>query len=165
MTVESAPGEGATFRIFLPELDGEATPRPTRAPSPRTGAGNETILVVEDEAALRTVVHRVLAASGYHVWAVANAGEALLFWEKRGHEVSLVLPDVIMPGMSGSELAIRLAPLCPSAKVMFMSGYTDDALERHGVLDAELLRKPFDWRTLTQRIRSTLDAAPEVATR
>ncbi len=157
----SEPGRGTTFKIYLPKRDGEHSSTTFRAVTARPRQGHEVILVVEDEPALRNVIRRVLAATGYQVWVAANAGEALLLCEKNGRSVRLILTDVVMPGMSGRELTVRLAPLCPSAKVIYMSGYTDEAIERHGVLGAEFLRKPFDWKTLTDRVRDTLDQRPE----
>jgi len=155
--VRSAPGAGTTFDIFLPADRGthKVVVAPALSQRPRTG--HETILVVEDEAALRALLRRILVASGYDVHVAANAGEALLICEQLGDRIQLVLTDVVMPGMSGTELVRRFETQCPSARVIFMSGYTDDDLERHRVLDAPILRKPFDWRTLARRVREALD--------
>ncbi|MBL8721628.1 MAG: PAS domain S-box protein, partial [Myxococcales bacterium] len=157
IAVESAVGRGSVFRIYLPRDEGAARGAHLDPASLAPPTGHESILVVEDEPALRALIRRVLTASGYGVHVAANAGEALLICEKMGASVRLVLTDVIMPGINGSELARRLAPLCPAARVIFMSGYTDDEIARHQVLDDQFLRKPFDWRTLTRRVREALD--------
>jgi two-component system, cell cycle sensor histidine kinase and response regulator CckA len=156
---ESAPGAGACFRIYLKREEGGAEPVRDGASEPRHGSGCETVLVVEDEEALRTVVDRVLSRAGYRVLATANAAEALALCQTRGPEVNLVLTDVIMPGMNGRKLAELIRPLCPSAKVLFMSGYTDDAIERLDVLGHDLVRKPFSRETLMQKVRAALDSA------
>ena len=157
ITVTSQPGQGATFRVFLPARDPHAPTRAARTTAHRLDRGDETVLVVEDEAALRSVVQRVLAAAGYEVLTAANATEATLLAERHGARIRLILTDVVMPVMSGPELIARLAPHCPTAAVIFMSGYTDDALERFGVFAADFLRKPFDLRVLTERVRGALD--------
>ncbi|MBI4817304.1 MAG: PAS domain S-box protein [Deltaproteobacteria bacterium] len=152
----SALGAGTVFSIYLPKHQGDAKQRSTYPPQ-RPRAGSETILIVEDESALRNVARRLLVAEGYRVLEAANAGEALLLSEKRGSEIQLILTDVVMPGMNGKDLADRLAPLCPSAKVIFTSGYTDEDIARHGVLGSRFLAKPYDWRSLTTIVRSALD--------
>jgi PAS domain S-box-containing protein len=157
--VETTPSQGASFRVYLPRHVEEALPpRPPEAPrsAPR---GHETILVVEDEPALRNVVRRSLAAAGYRVLVASNGGEALLSCEKHGGEIALVVTDVVMPGLSGRELAERLARLCPTAKILFMSGHSDEAIEQHGVLGPRFLRKPFDRETLAERVRAVLDGS------
>ena len=159
ISVESEEGKGSTFRIHLPEHAGPAAPALARETSRGPERGNECVLVVEDEPALGAVVKRVLTSAGYEVLLASGAVEALGLAEKEGHRIRLILTDVIMPVMSGRELATRLVPLCPGARVVFMSVYTDEAIERFGVLDAEFLRKPFDLRILTERVRSVLDAA------
>jgi CheY-like chemotaxis protein len=155
--VESEPGAGATFRIYLPRHEMEDPVPSLGAKSLRTMRGNECVLVVEDEAALRNVIRRTLTSVGYRVIIAANAAEALDFCTKRPDDVELVLTDVVMPGMSGRELAEQLVHICPTAKVIFMSGYTDEAIARHGVLGPGFLRKPFDRRTLTDTVRRVLD--------
>jgi two-component system cell cycle sensor histidine kinase/response regulator CckA len=159
VVAESAPGAGATFRIYLKRDDGALERAPGSVPPLRAAPGGETVLVVEDEEALRKVVCRVLTGAGYKVLAAADAGEALLLGEQRGSEVSLVLTDVIMPGMNGRQLVQRLFPRCPAAKVMFMSGYADDAIERLDVLGHDFLRKPFSGETLVRKVRAVLDGA------
>ncbi|MFI5302672.1 MAG: ATP-binding protein, partial [Polyangiales bacterium] len=155
--VESEPASGATFRIYLPRHEADEPAPSVTGYASRTVRGNESILVVEDEAALRNVVRRTLTSVGYRVIVAANAAEALDVCSQRPDQVQLVLTDVVMPGMSGRELAERLVTLCPTIKVLFMSGYTDEAIARHGVLGPGFLRKPFDRRTLTDCVRRTLD--------
>ena len=157
IAVDSQLGRGTCMAVYFP-VNVEMTPEHPQAecPSYHMQSG-ETLLVVEDEPALRKVLHRALSNAGYRVWLAANAGEALLQCEKNGHEIDLLLTDVIMPGMNGWELAERLKPLCPRAKQMFMSGYTDDALERFQLTSENYLSKPFDWHTVNQKIRSVLE--------
>ncbi|MGA7122650.1 MAG: PAS domain S-box protein [Polyangiaceae bacterium] len=157
IVAESALAAGATFRIYLKRDDGTQERAPGSVPALRAAPGGETVLVVEDEEALRKVVCRVLTGAGYKVLVAADAAEALLLGEQRGSEVSLVLTDVIMPGMNGRQLVQRLFPRCPAAKVMFMSGYADDAIERLDVLGHDFLRKPFNGETLVRKVRAVLD--------
>ena len=162
VVAESAPGAGATFRIYLKRDDGAIERAPRSVPPLRAAPGGETVLVVEDEEALRKVVCRVLTGAGYKVLAAGDAAEALLLGEQRGSEVSLVLTDVIMPGMNGRQLVQKLFPRCPAAKVMFMSGYADDTIERLDVLGHDFLRKPFNDETLIRKVRAVLDGAAAV---
>ncbi|ODT65246.1 hypothetical protein ABS71_12335 [bacterium SCN 62-11] len=156
--VDSRPGQGTRMAVYFPALVEEAPQEVVReAPClpQRTG---ETLLIVEDEPALRSVLHRVLTNAGYRVMTAANAGEALLLCEGKGNDIDLLLTDVIMPGMNGRELAQRLKPLCPRAKQMFMSGYTDEALERFEFTEENFLSKPFDWQTVNLKVRAVLEA-------
>ena len=157
--VDSTPGVGTTFRDLLPWDDGEAdgVSRPSAASVKGASRGHESIVVVDDEEALRNVVARVLRAAGYRVVAAASGEEALALCLDGGSPVDLLLTDVIMGKMNGRELAAKVAVACPATKVLFMSGYADAALARHEVLDAELIRKPFDVRTLTKKVRQVLD--------
>ena len=163
--VESEPGRGTTFRIYLPRFDaptavGDRGPRPAVA-----AGGTETILLVEDEEGVRELARDILRANGYTVLEARNGAEALLISERHQGPLDLLLTDVVMPRMSGRELAERLAPLRPDLSVLYMSGYTDDAVIRHGVLGAgtAFLQKPFTPAVLVQRVRETLDTAPEPA--
>jgi two-component system, cell cycle sensor histidine kinase and response regulator CckA len=159
--VDSAPERGTTFRIYLPRIDAEA-PGPDRAARPATPAGGtETILLVEDEDGVRELARDILRTSGYTVLEARNGPEALLLCERHQGPLDLLLTDVVMPRMSGRELAERLAPLRPDLNVLYMSGYTDDAVIRHGVLGAgtAFLQKPFTPTVLVQRVRETLDLA------
>ena len=156
--VYSEPGIGTTFKVYLPRVHAEVdVPRPSAAP--KTLHGTETILVVEDEAQVRTIVVNILRRQGYHVIEAPNATEALLLSEKHPETIDLLVTDVVMPKMSGPELARRLAPSRPTMKVLCMSGYTDDSIVRHGVLDAGVafLQKPLTPSALASKVRAVLD--------
>jgi DNA-binding NtrC family response regulator len=122
--------------------------------------GTETILLVEDEDQIRVVAAEILRKYGYRVIDARNAGEALLHCERASHEIHLLLTDVVMPQMSGPELAKRLVPTRPRMKVLCMSGYTDDALVRHGGIEAGIayLQKPLTPEKLARKVRAVLDA-------
>ncbi len=159
--VESEPAVGSTFRIYLPRIAGAEVPaRPSLSGRTlRSRGGQETILVVEDEESLRKIVARVLTGAGYRVVSASNAGEALLLCEKHGNRIRLMLTDVIMPGMNGRELSERLATMVPNMKVLYMSGYTDDAIVDRGALapGTVLIQKPFTADELSARVRAVLD--------
>lgn len=158
--VYSEPGHGTTFKIYLPRVPpGEASsPRATAGVSSRP-AGSETILVVEDEEMVRSLAERILAAAGYTVLAAANGGEALLACERHPGAIHLLLTDVIMPRMSGQELAARLMAVRPALRVLYMSGYTDNAIVQHSVLEesAQFIAKPITASSLAQKVREVLD--------
>jgi CheY-like chemotaxis protein len=165
--VESAPGAGSTFRIALPrhEASGEeaaARPEPAALEPQRAPASHETILLVEDEDAVRTAAQRILHRAGYRVLTAASGSEALERFAEYGNEVRLLLTDVVMPQMSGHALATRLTGLRPGLKVVYMSGYLDEVLGQHGVLPEEIrfIGKPFQSSELTQLVRETLDGVP-----
>ena len=158
--VYSEPGMGTTFKVYLPTVDDVAE----AAEPPRgltTLRGSETILLVEDEEQVRNVVRGILRRHGYTVVEAASAGEALLLSEQHVGPVHLLLSDVVMPHMSGPELAKRLVHSRPEMKVLCMSGYTDDAAVRHGVIDAAFayLQKPITVEALTRKVRDVLDSA------
>jgi CheY-like chemotaxis protein len=134
-----------------------ATRASTAAPASR---GNETILLVEDEDHLRAVVARRLQAAGYTVLVAANGPEALQLAEAHRGSLELVVSDVVMPRMSGREMAERLTALRPGFKLLYMSGYVDDAIVRHGVLEpgVNFLGKPFSADALTRKVREVLDS-------
>jgi PAS domain S-box-containing protein len=168
--VESSPGGGSTFRLALPAAEGAealvavAVPlaaSPPPAPGrPRPG-GQETVLVVEDEAAVRALAGRILAGAGYRVLAAASGAEALALPGGQLGEVRLLLTDVVMPQMSGHALAERLKGRCPGLEVVYMSGYLDDALGQRGVLPETIrfIGKPFAAPDLLRLVRETLDRA------
>lgn len=159
--VDSALGSGACFEICLPRIsDGELADVSGRPP-PGSATGSETILIVEDEGALRAVVCRVLRRAGYRVLEANGGQEALSASERHEGKIDLLLTDVVMPEMSGRELAEQLTKRRPGLEVLYMSGYTDDAMVRHGVAEHReaLLAKPFDPGKLNQRVREVLDEA------
>jgi PAS domain S-box-containing protein len=161
--VASAPGAGTTFTVCLPRLDEGAAEHEQPARVPRPARGSETILLVEDETAVRTLFVDVLEAEGYSVLAADDVEDALRLGDAHGGPIDLVLTDVVMPGMNGPELAGRLLGARPALKVVFMSGYTDDAVARNGVLEpgAMFLQKPFSIDVLLRTVREVLDAAPK----
>ena len=158
--VYSELGHGTTFKIYLPRDSTATSAAAIKLEStPRCTTGTETILLVEDEEALRQVAKRVLGAGGYTVLTAANGEEALLTCAQHSGPVHLLLTDVVMPRMSGRVLAQELAKNRPSLKVVYMSGYTDDAIVHHGVLDAgtQFLAKPFTSADLARKVREVLD--------
>jgi signal transduction histidine kinase/CheY-like chemotaxis protein len=156
--VYSELGKGTTFKVYLPRVDAEVdVPKPQVAPP--TLHGTETILLVEDEEQVRTIVLSILRRQGYSVIPAQHAGEALLLCEQHPEAIDLLLTDVVMPQMSGPELAKRLASTRPEMKVLCMSGYTDDSIVRHGVLEGGVafLQKPITPASLARRVREVLD--------
>jgi CheY-like chemotaxis protein len=159
VTVYSEPGQGSTFRVYLPRSDEEAARQEAMDHKDTRQRGTETILVVEDEDQVRDLASRVLRRYGYRVLDAANGGEAILVCEQHQGPIHLTLTDVIMPRMSGQDLAERIRSLRPEMKFLFMSGYTDDAIARHGVLDREVnfIGKPFSTVKLAGKVREILD--------
>jgi len=153
--ISSRPGKGTTVSVLLPA----SASRPAQAeeappPSP-PAAGGETILVVEDEDAVRRLTCRILSRQGYRVLEASDGEGALHTWDRVGADIDLLLTDVVMPGMSGKELADQIG-----IEPVFMSGYTDDVVLRHGVKGLRLVQKPFDADTLLSAVRSALDGVP-----
>jgi CheY-like chemotaxis protein len=155
--VYSELGHGATFKIYLPRVDAPIQAPVLLAPIRPTG-GRETVLVVEDEEALRRVAVRVLERDGYSVLVASSGDEALALAKTSGKPIDLIATDVVMPGLGGRDLARRLLAIHPHAKVLFMSGYTNDAMLRHGIPEpgTAFLQKPFSGLDLTRRIREIL---------
>lgn len=161
ISVYSEPGTGTTFKIYLPRTDDAAEAiSPSKQPPPTTG-GTETVLLVEDDDQLRQVAHTILHRHGYNVLEAANGGEALLRCEEFKAKIHLLVTDVIMPRMTGKQLADRIALLRPEMKVLFMSGYTDDSIVHHGIVDAGIafIQKPLSKGAFLQKIREVLDDA------
>jgi two-component system, cell cycle sensor histidine kinase and response regulator CckA len=155
--VETTPGEGSTFRIYLPEAQRpvEATAAPAIEDVPR---GSETVLLVEDEPAVREVMTEQLQSLGYRVLACGSAKEALTTAAGFDGTIDLLLTDVVMPGMNGHELAVRLTGSRRNLRVLYASGYGEDVVARHGILENGfvLLEKPYSQPTLARQIRRAL---------
>jgi PAS domain S-box-containing protein len=160
LEVESELGRGTTIRLYFRVSHGAVSLLPVPSREMESARAGERILVVEDEPALRAVIKRVLTRAGYSVVEAGDAFEALAVFGNERSKIDLVLTDVVMPGMTGRELADRIHKLSPSMPILFMSGYTDEAIARHGVLGSSFLRKPFDHATLTARVRRAIEEAP-----
>jgi CheY-like chemotaxis protein len=156
--VYSELGKGTTFRVYLPRTQGDVEAEAPKV-QPTTLRGTETVLIVEDQEQLRVMMRVALRRLGYNVLDAPNAGEALLVCEKYPAPIHLLLTDVIMPRMSGRELAERLAPLRPEMAVLYVSGYTENSVIHHGVLEAGVayLQKPVTPDVLGRKVRQLLD--------
>jgi PAS domain S-box-containing protein len=158
--VYSEPGQGTTFKIYLPEIETDKQIRRPPEKSAESARGFESILLVEDENMVRDLAHRILLDDGYTVLVTRHGAEALQICEQHSGPIHLLVTDVVMPGgLSGRELADRLKSLRPEMKVLYMSGYPDKAIVHHGVLDPGIafLDKPFTPTALTQKVREVLD--------
>jgi len=164
ISIYSEPGKGTTVRIYLPETDQAPVPAVARRDEAETRGDGQVVLVVEDEALIREVLATHLTDLGYRPAIVANGGEAVLAVEEEGLRPEVVLTDVVMPGMGGAVLAERLKRTIPGLKVLFMSGYTDNAIVHHGILDegVPFIAKPFTKAALGVAIADLLrgGAAP-----
>jgi PAS domain S-box-containing protein len=159
--VYSEPDEGTTFKVFLPRATGEDELAPeAERPELASAAGSETLLVVEDEPVVRSLAVRSLVEQGYQVLQAADGPSALAAARTHDGDIHLLVTDVVMPGMNGRELADRLAAERPGLRVLYVSGYTDHAVVRHGVLEEGIafLSKPFDLRELGRTVREVLDS-------
>jgi PAS domain S-box-containing protein len=158
--VYSDPGHGTTFKIYFPTIEGELDTLDGRNEPDSSPRGSETVLLVEDESSVRDLANRLLKQQGYRVLEAANGEEALrLAQETVGERIHLLLTDVVLPQMSGKELADQLKTFRPDLKVLYTSGYTDFAVVHHGVLNSgtHFLQKPFSLKTLSQKVREALD--------
>jgi PAS domain S-box-containing protein len=158
IAVSSEVGQGATFDIYLPKSDERRASDQDLGHTLEALGGSETILLVEDEEAVRNLGSQLLASKGYKVLEAANGGEALLICEQYPNRIHLMLTDVVMPNMSGRQLAERLAPIKPDMKIIYMSGYTDDTIIRRGIPSSEtaFLNKPFTPDALMRKVRQVL---------
>ena len=155
----SEPGRGTTFKVYLPRVEGEVEQAPRGRPCAVIPKGSETILLVEDQKELRDLVRQMLEMNGYSVVAASEGLEALEICKQHTGAIHLMLSDVVMPQMGGRELAQRLATLRPDMKVLYMSGYTSNAIVHHGILDpgTAFLQKPFTPDGLAHKVREVLD--------
>lgn len=159
--VYSEVGHGTTFKVYLPQVvadvDKDVAEKPAAAPS-----GSETILFVEDEESVRELVREYLMGTGYRVLEACDGVQALEIAAAHKGAIDILVTDVVMPRLSGRELASRIAAVRPNVKVLFISGYTDDSIFRHGVLEGGVayLQKPFNLKAIAQKIREVLDGQP-----
>jgi PAS domain S-box-containing protein len=156
--VDSEPGLGSSFRIRLPRVAAEMEP-PAAPPAAAPAAGNETILLVEDEGVVRSLVAEILETSGYTVLQAADGPSALELLRRHSGPVDLLVTDVVMPGMSGPDVAKAVASMRPGTQVLYTSGYTDSAIDHHGVLEPGIafLQKPFSADDLTRKVRNLVE--------
>jgi CheY-like chemotaxis protein len=165
ITVRSAPGEGSVFTVYLPRLSGKINEIPATPAVERSRSGKGTILLVEDQESVRGLVARVLLSAGYHVIEASSASEVLDLPDSQLRSIDLLITDVVMPGMSGRELAARLTARREDLRVLFISGYAPDAIEDEGSPDprAAFLQKPFSPAQVTARVNEILSAEqPEI---
>ncbi len=160
LTVESSPGQGATFKIYFPRVDGTAQAADSAAGGGEQVRGKETVLLVEDEPGVRGLVHETLRLHGYTILEARHGIEALLTGAKYMGPIHLLLTDVVMPQMSGPEVAEKLLAVRPGMKVLYMSGYPDHPVFSQGKVKADtaFLQKPFTPRVLAQKVREVLDS-------
>jgi signal transduction histidine kinase/CheY-like chemotaxis protein len=163
--VYSEPNQGTTFKIYLPRLDQPAEQTSAERKPITVSRGTETILLVEDDPQLRELSSSVLGHCGYRVLKAATPEEGIAICESNHQEIRLLVTDVVMPRMNGRQLAERIQKLCPKIRVLYISGYTDNAIVHYGVLDPGLwfLAKPFTLSALVAKVREVLDSATSSA--
>ncbi len=156
--VYSEPGRGSTFKVYLPKMKGDAEPEEKEQTPVDDPGGSETVLIVEDNDGLRKFAQEILQSYGYRTLVAKNGEDALRVSREHKGPIHLLLTDVVMPKMGGREAAKRLQPLYPQMKVIYMSGYTENAIVHHGVLAPELdfLEKPFTPEGLARKVRGAL---------
>jgi PAS domain S-box-containing protein len=158
--VYSEPSKGTTFKVYLPRVQEPVEAKPETVKIPAVKKGTETVLLVEDEGAVRELASMILSSNGYVVLPARDAREAEHFSANHSSEIHLLLTDIMMPGTSGRELALRITARHPRARVLYMSGYTDNVLAQGGVLEEGVwfLQKPFTPAALSQKVRDVLDS-------
>jgi len=157
--VYSEPDQGTSFKVYFPRVYGDVE-KPPEPPQP--SRGSETVLLVEDEAALRELIRELLVTNGYKVLAAANPMRAIEAADAYEGVIHALLTDVVTPGMNGRELARRIQRQRPDIRIVYMSGYADDAIAQHGVLEpaTSLITKPFTEESLTRKLRQALEQTP-----
>jgi nitrogen-specific signal transduction histidine kinase/CheY-like chemotaxis protein len=157
--VYSEPGKGTTFKVYLPQVQGELTQMDSMVKA-NIKRGSETVLLVEDEDMVRNLASEILEETGYTVLTANGGEEAIRLFNTHPEPIHLMITDVVMPKMSGRDVADRLKQIHPETKVLFMSGYTDEAIVHHGIVDSHIafIQKPFSEVALTEKIREVLDA-------
>ena len=163
--VYSEPNRGTTFKVYLPRIDQPAEESGAEKQPGKVLRGTETILLVEDDPQLRALSSSVLSHCGYNVLAAATPEEGLAICESNHRDIRLLVTDVVMPRMNGRQLAERIQQISPKIRVLYISGYTDNAIVHYGVLDPGLsfLAKPFTLSALIAKVREVLDSAPSSA--
>jgi CheY-like chemotaxis protein len=160
VVVQSEPGKGTTFRTYLPRVE-EAVQNVSQLPrEPSQSRGSETVLLVEDEEAVRQLVRETLEAKGYRILEADHGAAALEIAEQHGGPIDILITDVVMPGMGGREVSARLCAAHPRARVLYLSGYAEDAIVHDGVLEpgASFLQKPFSLQALARKVREVLSS-------
>jgi CheY-like chemotaxis protein len=159
ITVYSEENFGTTFKVYLPVVHERLTPIMNAAVTDDLPSGNETVLLVEDDVSVREFAAHIMKMCGYRVLVASNGETALALCAAEPGDIHLVVSDVVMPKMSGRELAERLATTRPACRILFLSGYTDDVVVRHGILtdDFAFLQKPFSSSALARKVRAELD--------
>jgi CheY-like chemotaxis protein len=157
--VESEPGRGATFSIYLPDATPTSVEQEPDTPSPRSLRGSETVLLVEDDPAVRALARQVLLRYGYQVLEAPVPSQAILIAKRHAGPIDLLLTDVVMPEMPGPEVARRLQEIRPEIRVLYMSGYAEESMIGDGVIGrgSNFLQKPFGPATLAEKLRDMLD--------
>ena len=160
INVYSEPGQGSTFKIYLPRHAGKSGDMAKESPATPAVGGHETILLAEDEVAILDMVKQILEDFGYRVLAAPTPGEAIRMAEKHSGEIHLLITDVVMPEMNGQELAHNLSALHPKLKSLYMSGYSGNVIAHHGALDegVNFIQKPFSMQAFAAKVREVLDS-------
>jgi two-component system cell cycle sensor histidine kinase/response regulator CckA len=158
--VYSEPGKGSTFKVYLPQVEDEITAGKDSKAAMTLKRGSETVLLVEDEEMVRKLASELLEENGYVVLSASGGEEAINVGKKHSDHIHLLITDVVMPKISGKEVAEQLKKVHPETKVLFMSGYTDEAIVHHGIVDSHIafIQKPFSENALAQKIREVLDS-------
>ena len=157
--VYSEPGTGTTFKIYLPRVFEPQEEFEKKGEEKEVPRGTETIFVVEDDEKVRRLAVDILGNQGYTILEAIDGEEALLIWEEHKKPVHLILTDIVMPNMSGPQLIERLKQIRNDFKVLYMTGYTDEVIVHHGILDkgVNLINKPFTIEKLARKVREVLD--------